>query len=117
MSYAEFEWNLCNKVFTMAVFFPQEYCGIHTLVIQDWTHEVIMITSNKEENVIRVSYTDRQEVYTNYDNAYRGIVTHKQKIKLPLLVRYKNKSACSNKKVERTKPWETIMTAMERRET
>ena len=35
MTYDEFEWSLCNRVFTMAVFFPQEYCGIRTLIIQN----------------------------------------------------------------------------------
>ena len=77
MNYNEFEWALCNKVFTMAVLFPNEYSSIHTLVIQDWNHGVIMIASNKEENKIRVSYEDHQEVYESYDDAYKGIVRHR----------------------------------------
>ena len=76
MTYDDFEWNLCNRVFTMAVFFPQEYCGIRTLIIQNWNHEVIMITSNKEENNIRVSFADCQEIYKTYDDAYEGIINH-----------------------------------------
>ena len=78
MDYSNFEHNLCNRVFTMAVFFPQEYCGIHTLIIQDWNHDVIMIAANKEENIIRVSFADVQEIYTSYDDAYKGIITHKK---------------------------------------
>lgn len=74
MTYSEFEWNLCNRAFPMAVFFPNEYCGIHNLVIQNWDHSVIMVTSNKEEDHIRVSFADCQEVYKNYDDAYKGII-------------------------------------------
>ena len=28
MNYSDFEWNLCNRVFTDAVFMPEEYSGI-----------------------------------------------------------------------------------------
>lgn len=77
MNYNEFEWNLCNRVYTMAVLFPNEYNGVRTLVIQDWNHEVIMIASNKTENIIRVSFADHQEVYESYDDAYKGILQHR----------------------------------------
>lgn len=76
MNYSEFEWALCNRVFTMAVLSPFEYNGVHTLIIQDWDNSVIMITSNKEENVIRVSYDNCQEVYGSYDEAITGIKNH-----------------------------------------
>lgn len=79
MSYNEFEWALCNRVFTMAVLSPFDYNGVHTLVIQDWNNKVIMITSNKEENIIRVSYEDCQEIYTNYEEALAGIKNHRIK--------------------------------------
>lgn len=77
MTYSDFEYILCNHVFTMAVFFPEEYSGIHNLIIQDWTGEVIMITVNKNESVIRVSFEDAQEKYSSYEEALEGIRNHK----------------------------------------
>ena len=71
MTYEEFEWNLCNRVFTMAVFFPNEYSGVHTLVIQDWDHTVIAVVSNKDQTSIRVSYPTAQYVFGCYDEAYK----------------------------------------------
>lgn len=35
-----------------------------------------MITVNKEENVIRVSFDDGQEKYTSYEEALEGIRNH-----------------------------------------
>ena len=78
MSYSEFEWMLCNRVFTMAVFSPFEYSGITSLIIQDWGHIVIMITCNREGK-IRVSYPDAQVFYDSYDAAYAGICSWKKK--------------------------------------
>lgn len=77
MSYSDFEYILCNYVFKMAVLFPEEYNGIHNLIIQDWNGQVIMITSNKSENVIRVSFDDTQENYPSYEEALDGIKNHK----------------------------------------
>lgn len=76
MNYNDFEWILCNRVFTMAVFSPVEYNHVHSLIIQDWNNTVIMITSNKEETVIRVSYPDGQETFKNYDETLEGIKKH-----------------------------------------
>ena len=75
-NYSDFEYILCNRVFPMAVLSPFEYSGVRSLIIQDWSHKVIMITSNKEENIIRVSYEDTQEIYENYDDAIAGIKEH-----------------------------------------
>ena len=76
MDYKEFEWTLCNRVFSMALLSPIEYNHVHSLIIQDWNNSVIMITSNKEENEIRVSYPDSQEIFKTYDEALEGIKKH-----------------------------------------
>ncbi len=77
MSYSDFEYILCNYVFGMAVLFPNEYNGIRHLVIQDMFKGVIIITVNKEENIIRVSFDDKQEKYSSYEEALDGIRNHK----------------------------------------
>jgi hypothetical protein len=77
MSYSDFEYILCNYVFDMAVLFPNEYDGVHHLVIQDAWKGTIMINVNKEENVIRVSFPDEQKLYTSYDDALEAIRNHK----------------------------------------
>lgn len=76
MSYSDFEYILCNYVFTDAVLFPSEYSGVHHLIIQGWGGATIMITVNKEENVIRISFDDKQEKYENYEAALEGIRSH-----------------------------------------
>ena len=76
MCYSDFEYILCNYVFTDAVLFPEEYSGVHHLIIQGWGGATIMINVNKEENVIRVSYNDTQEKYMNYEEALEGIRKH-----------------------------------------
>lgn len=76
MTYEDFEWTLCNRVFTMAVFYPVEYNNVHSLIIQDWNNSVIMITSNRVANVIRVSYPDSQEIFKSYNEALEGIKNH-----------------------------------------
>ena len=77
MSYSDFEYILCNHVFTSAVLFPEEYSGVHHLIIQNWNHATVMITVNKDENVIRVSFEDKQEKYLTYEEALDGIRNHK----------------------------------------
>lgn len=79
MLYSDFEYILCNYVFRDAVLFPEEYSGVHHLIIQGWGGATIMITVNKEENVIRVSFDDIQEKYSNYEDALDGIKNHKRK--------------------------------------
>lgn len=76
MTYSDFEYILCNYIFTQAVLFPEEYSGVHHLIIQNWNHEVIMITINKAENVIRVSFKDDQQLYSSYEEALDGIKNH-----------------------------------------
>lgn len=76
MSYSDFEYILCNYVFTDAVLFPNEYNGVHHLIIQGCGDVTITITVNKEENVIRVSFNDVQEKYRCYEDALEGIRNH-----------------------------------------
>ena len=78
MNYSDFEYILCNYVFDMAVLFPNEYNGIHHLIIQDVFKGIIMITVNAEENVVRVSFDDKQENYASYEDAIDGIKNHKK---------------------------------------
>lgn len=76
MTYSDFEYILCNYVFGSAVLFPNEYNGIRHLIIQDMFKGVIMISVNKEEDVIRVSFDDTQEKYSSYEEALDGIRNH-----------------------------------------
>lgn len=78
MTYSNFEYILCNYVFSMAVLFPEEYNGTRILIIHDWNDKVIMIAVNKNEDVIRVSFDDTQEKYSSYEEALDGIKNHKQ---------------------------------------
>ena len=77
MNYSDFEYILCNYMFKMALLFPEEYKGVHNLIIQDWNDRVIMITVNANEDVIRVSFDDTQEKYSSYEEALDGIKNHK----------------------------------------
>ena len=78
MTYSDFEYILCNYVFRSAVLFPEEYDGVHHLIIQNWSNS-ILITINKEETIIRVSFENGQEIYSTYEDALDGIKTHKYK--------------------------------------
>lgn len=74
MSYSDFEYILCNNVFKMALLSPGEYSGIRHLIIHNPTfgcHDdlVIMITVNRDEDVIRVSYPDEQRIFASYEDA------------------------------------------------
>jgi len=73
ISYSDFEYILCNSIFRMAVLYPEEYSGVRHLIIQDWNHATVMLTVNREENDIRVSYPDKQGHYTSYEDALEGI--------------------------------------------
>ena len=77
MAYSDFEYILCNYVFGSAVLFPNDYNGIRHLVIQDMFKGVIMITVNKNEDSIRVSFEDTQEKYSSYEEALDEIRNHK----------------------------------------
>lgn len=77
MIYSDFEYILCNYVFTMAVLFPNEYDDQHHLVIQDQWSGTIMITVNERKDTIRVSFADKQVVYSTYEDALEGIRNHK----------------------------------------
>lgn len=78
LNYSDFEWKLCNRVFTDAVFMSEEYSGVRHLIIQGWGGVTYMITIDKEEKNIRVSYPDCQEVYSSYGEAYEKIKTHRR---------------------------------------
>ena len=52
---------------------PNEYCGVRHLIIQDMFKGTIMITVNKGEDIIRVSFDDTQEKYSSYEEALDGI--------------------------------------------
>lgn len=80
MRYSDFEYILCNYVFTTAVLFPEEYSGMRHLIIQTWDH-AILITVNKEETAIRVSFENGQEIYSSYEEALDGIRNHKYDVK------------------------------------
>ena len=73
MTYSDFEYILCNYIFKQAVLFPEEYSGVRHLIIQDWNHDVIMITINKLENIVRASFKDEQQLYSSYEEAIEGI--------------------------------------------
>lgn len=76
MTYSDFDYILCNRVFTMAVLFPNEYCGVRHLVIQNYDY-LIMIAINKEEDVIRVSFPNIQMVFKSYEEALDRIILWK----------------------------------------
>lgn len=76
LCYSDFEYILCNYEFRNAVLFPHEYSGVRHLIIQVNNDEIIMITINRDENIIRVSFNDVQEKYTNYEDALEGIRNH-----------------------------------------
>lgn len=76
MNYSDFEWNLCNRVFIDALFMPEEYSGVRHLIIQRLGGVTYMITIDKTETVIRVSYPDCQEIYSSYEEAYKNIKNH-----------------------------------------
>ena len=78
MTYSNFEYILCNYVFDSAVLFGNDYDGIRHLVIQDMFKGIIMIAVNKGEDVIRVSFDDKQEKYTTYEEALDGIKNWRQ---------------------------------------
>ena len=80
MNYSDFEYILCNYVFKMALLFPEEYNGIRSLIIQDWNGQAIMITVNRNEDVVRVSFEDTQEKYSSYEEALDGIKNHKAEV-------------------------------------
>lgn len=49
MNYSDFEWKLCNRVFTDAVFMPKEYSGVRHLIIQGLGGVTYMITIENEK--------------------------------------------------------------------
>lgn len=76
MAYSDFEYILCNCIFPMSVLFPEEYNGMRHLIIQNLCN-AILITVNREETVIRISFDDMQEKYSSYEEALDGIKNHK----------------------------------------
>lgn len=80
MHYSDFDYILTNYVFGSAVLFPNEYSGIRHLVIQDWHDYTVMITINKGEDAIRVSYPNCQAYYKSYEEAIEGIMIKAGKV-------------------------------------
>ena len=78
MTYSDFEYILCNMVFSMAVLFPNEYSGIRHLIIQDIDGCVIMITVNKLGDNIRISFPGIQKECTSYEDALDKIMLWKK---------------------------------------
>lgn len=78
LEYSDFEYILTNYVFTDAVLFPEEYNGVKHLIIQIPSDDVIMLTTNKSDDLIRVSYSDKKEndYYSDYQSALEGIQKH-----------------------------------------
>lgn len=76
MNYSEFEYKLINDVFRTAVFICKEYDGLRHIIIQRYGDVVYMITIDKTETIIRVSYPDCQKIYGSYDEALDKITKH-----------------------------------------
>lgn len=73
-NWADFEWNIINRVFTMDVFQPFSYSGVNSLICQGWGGRTIMITHNEKSNKVRISFPDKQIVVNGLDEAYQQIV-------------------------------------------
>ena len=75
MTYSDFEYILCNCVFIIAMFYPQDMCnGERFLIIKDWDTRRIYISCNENEGIIRVSFNYNDwEQYTSYEDALDGI--------------------------------------------
>lgn len=78
MTYSDFEYILCNYVFTMAMFYPQDMCnGERFLIIKDWNTRRIYISCNENEGIIRVSFNHNDwDQYKSYEDALDGIRNH-----------------------------------------
>ena len=81
MAYDEFEYILVNYIFKDAVFHHNSYNSSEFLIIQGYI-ESIMISINSD-NVIRVSFPDRQEVFNTCEDALDSIS------KRPGIINYK----------------------------
>lgn len=79
MTYSDFEYILCNYVFTMAMFYPEDMGNEERyIVIKDWDTKRIFITINEKVNAIRISFNHSGwELYTGYEAALEGIRNHK----------------------------------------
>lgn len=79
MSYSDFEYILCNYVFTMAMFYPEDMGnGNRHLIIKDWDYRCIYISISEYESVIRVSFNHSNwELYESYEAVLEGIRNHK----------------------------------------
>lgn len=79
MSYSDFEYILCNYVFTMAMLYPEDMGnGERHLIIKDWDTKRIFIFINEKENAVHVSFNRLGwATYTGYEAALEGIRNHK----------------------------------------
>ena len=78
MSYSDFEYILCNYVYTMAMLYPTDIGdGESVLIIKDWDNKRIHILINEKENSIFVSFNyGSYELYESYEDALEGIRNH-----------------------------------------
>ena len=78
MTYSNFEYILCNYVFTMAMLYPMYIGnGEYNLVIKDWDGKRIDILINEKKNSIFVAFNCRSwELYESYEDALEGIRNH-----------------------------------------
>lgn len=78
MSYSDFEYILCNYVYTMAMFRPEVLKdGERDLRIDNWNGYHIYIHCNEKANAIRVIFGYRdQRIYDGYEAALTGICNH-----------------------------------------
>ena len=79
MSYSDFEYILCNYIYTMAMLYPTDMGnGERALVIKDWDNKRIDILINEKENSIFVAFNCRSwELYESYEDALEGIRSHR----------------------------------------
>ena len=78
MTYSDFEYILCNYVFTMAMFYPEKINDVeYFLIIKDWGTKRIYISCNENEGIIHVSFNHNcWEQYKSYEDALDGISNH-----------------------------------------
>lgn len=76
LCYDDFEYILHKYIFKDGVMLLEQYVGARYINIQKQGKTVVKIDINKEENVIRISFSDKQEVYADYETALEGIRNH-----------------------------------------
>ena len=73
ITFEHFEYVISYGLFASCVTSVLKHNSTRSIVIQDYSGAIVFITVNKEGDRIRVSYEDKQEVYSSYIEAIRGI--------------------------------------------